>query len=173
MYRFDVRGISKEEASDMIWRYHYSNTLPKLNKYFLGFFSAGQARQNLRLGKDKMAFIQYLRFDGENLALPDSYEVQMKDVEADSGGETEVGTTQRNVVKLGVISIPVSFSVSVVWLGKLTAYKQKEKIRVDYFDTQTLAAKNTEMYVDGFNAVMVKDSSKKGLWTVSFTLKEF
>ena len=32
------------------------------------------------------AFIQYLNFDGENLLLPDSYEVSMSDVEADSGG---------------------------------------------------------------------------------------
>lgn len=120
-----------------------------------------------------MAFIQYLRFDGENLPLPDSYEVQMRDVEADSGGETEAGTTQRDVVRLGVVSIPVSFSVTAAWLGKLTAYKQREKIRVDYFDTQALAMKNTEMYVDGFKAVLVKDSSKKGLWTVSFTLREY
>lgn len=41
MYRFDVREISKEEALDMVQRYHYSNTLPKLNKYFLGFFLEG------------------------------------------------------------------------------------------------------------------------------------
>ena len=39
-----------------------------------------------------MAFIQYLTFDGTALPLPDSYEVQMDDVEADSGGETEAGT---------------------------------------------------------------------------------
>ena len=38
-----------------------------------------------------MAFIQYLTFDGTSLPLPDSYEVQMDDVEADSGGETEAG----------------------------------------------------------------------------------
>ena len=40
-----------------------------------------------------MAFIQYLVFDGMPLPLPDSYEVQMVDIEADSGGETEAGTT--------------------------------------------------------------------------------
>lgn len=44
-----------------------------------------------------MAFIQYLTFDGTALPLPDSYEVQMDDVEADSGGETEAGTVQRDV----------------------------------------------------------------------------
>lgn len=54
-----------------------------------------------------MAFFQYLVFDGENLPLPDSYEVE--DVEADSGGETEAGTTQRDVVRHGVAQIPVSF----------------------------------------------------------------
>ena len=49
-----------------------------------------------------MAFFQYLVFDGENLPLPDSYEVELEDVEADSGGETEAGTTQRDVVRHGV-----------------------------------------------------------------------
>ena len=42
-----------------------------------------------------MAFFQYLVFDGENLPFPDSYEVELEDVEADSSGETEAGTTQR------------------------------------------------------------------------------
>ena len=36
-----------------------------------------------------MAFFQYLNFDGVDLPLPDSYEVDMSDKEADSGGETE------------------------------------------------------------------------------------
>lgn len=38
MYRFDIKEIEREAALRMIQRYHYSNTLPKLNKYFLGFF---------------------------------------------------------------------------------------------------------------------------------------
>ena len=70
-----------------------------------------------------MAYIQYLNFDGTDLPLPDSYEVDMEDKEADSGGETEAGTIQ--------------------------------------------------MYVDGYRVKLEKDTSYKGLWTVSFTLKEF
>jgi len=50
-------------------------------------------------------------FDGTPLPLPDFYEVQMDDVEADSGGETEAGTIQRDVVRLGVATIPVSFTL--------------------------------------------------------------
>lgn len=119
-----------------------------------------------------MAFIQYLRFDGTDLPLPDSYEMELFDVEADSSGETEAGTTQRDVVRMGVVRIEISFSVSASWLQKMTGFKQKEKVNVDYFDTQSLATKKTEMYVEGFKATLVKDSSRKGLWNVSFILKE-
>ncbi|MCI9094218.1 MAG: hypothetical protein HFF36_10625 [Coprobacillus sp.] len=37
-YSFTVKEISKDEALEMIQKYHYSNTLPKLNKHFLGFY---------------------------------------------------------------------------------------------------------------------------------------
>lgn len=120
-----------------------------------------------------MAFIQYLNFDGEDLPLPDSYEVELKDVEADSGGETEAGTRQRDVVRTGVVTIAVAFSVSPVWLQKLTEYKNKDKIQVGYFDTESLAVKRTEMFVEGFKAKLHKDTSYKGLWSVGFTLREF
>ena len=120
-----------------------------------------------------MAYIQYLALDGVPLPLPDSYGVQMSDVEADSGGETEAGTTQRDVVRMGVVSIPVTFSVSPKWLKVLTGFKQKEKLVVDYFDTETLETRQTEMFIDGYKASLVKDTSYKGLWKVSFTLKEF
>ena len=118
-----------------------------------------------------MAFIQYLNFDGEDLPLPDSYEVELKDVEADSGGETEAGTKQRDVVRTGVVTNTVSFSVSPAWLKKLTEYKNRDKIQVRYFDTETLDVKQTEMFVEGFKAKLEKDKSYKGLWNVSFTLK--
>lgn len=61
-----------------------------------------------------MAFFQYLNFDGVDLPLPDNYEVDMEDKEADSGGETEAGTIQRDVVRAGVVTISVSFSVTCV-----------------------------------------------------------
>ena len=67
-----------------------------------------------------MAFFQYLIFDGVDLPLPDSYEVDMTDKEADSGGETEAGTVQRDVVRTGVVTISVSFSVTQKWLRLLT-----------------------------------------------------
>lgn len=120
-----------------------------------------------------MAFIQYLMFDGTPLPMPDSYEVEMADVEADSGGETEAGTTQRDVIRSGVVTIPVSFSLSPKWVKAMTEFRRKPKIAVEYFDTETLEARRTEMYMEGYKEGLVKDTSYKGLWKVSFTLKEF
>ncbi len=120
-----------------------------------------------------MAFLQYLVFDGVPLPLPDSYEIGLEDVEADSGGETEAGTMQRDVVRLGVVNISVSFSVSPRWLKLLTGFKQQERISVDYLDTETLEMRRTGMFMEGYKAGLVKDTSFKGLWKVSFTLREF
>ena len=55
---------------------------------------------------------------------------QLEDVKADSGGETEAGTTQRDVVRHGVVRIPVLFSVTAKWLKKLAGYAKKDKISV-------------------------------------------
>ena len=76
-------------------------------------------------------------------------------------------------VRLGVHTIDVSFSVTPKWLKKLTVYKQKAKIAVKFFDTETLEVKAAEMYITGYKAKLEKDTSYKGLWTVSFTLNEF
>ena len=120
-----------------------------------------------------MAHMQYLVFNNENIPMPASYSVSLSDVEADSGGVTEAGTTQRDVVRQGGVNISVSFSVTAKWLKALTAYSKQDKLSVDYFDTETADMKNTEMYVEGFKAKLEKDTSYRGLWTVSFTLKEF
>ena len=58
-----------------------------------------------------MAFTNYLRIDGTEMPLPTSYDLSLSDVEADSSGETEAGTTQRDIVRSGVGEIYVAFQV--------------------------------------------------------------
>ena len=120
-----------------------------------------------------MAFIQYLNFDGEDIPFPTSYSVDISDVESDAVGETEAGTTQRDVIRSGVYTISVSFQVSAGWLKTLSAYKQKKSIQVKFFDPGSLSVKETAMFVDGYKVDLEKDTSYQGLWKVSFTLKEF
>ena len=78
-----------------------------------------------------MAFIQYLVFNDKPLPLPDSYDIGLSDVEADSGGARE---RPADVVRTGVADISVSFCISK-WV-KLPAYL-KCKIAV-VFDTKQL-----------------------------------
>ena len=120
-----------------------------------------------------MAYNEYLKFEGVLLPMPTSYDVDLTDIEADSSGETEAGTTQRDVVRTGVVSISVSFAVSPSWLKKLTLFSRQNKIAVSYFDTAELELKQIEMFITGFKAKLYKDTSYKGLWNVSFTLNEY
>ena len=120
-----------------------------------------------------MAHMQYLQFNGENIPKPASYSVDLTDVEADSGGMTEAGTTQRDIVREGVVEIKVSFNVSKRWLQKLSAYKKLAKMTVGYLDMGTMKIVNTEMYISGFQSRLAADTSYGSLWEVSFTLKEF
>lgn len=119
-----------------------------------------------------MPLTQLLVFDGEALPHPEKYDVSLASVEADTSGETEAGTKQRDIVRAGVVNIAVSFSVTAGWLHRFSAYAKEDKITVRYFDTDTLTLKTTEMYIDGYQASLYKDTAKKGFWTVTFTLKE-
>lgn len=75
-------------------------------------------------------------------------------------------------MRAGVVTISVSFSVTQKWLRLLTGYKQQEKIRIGFFNLETASVRQAEMYVEGFKAKLKKDTSYKGLWIVSFSLKE-
>ena len=86
---------------------------------------------------------------------------------------TEAGTTQRDVVREGVVQIGVTFRVSKKWLNKFSVYKKMASITVGYLDTATSNIVNTQMYIDGYQVKLVSDTSYGSLWEVSFTLKEF
>ena len=106
-----------------------------------------------------MAHLQYLVFNNENIPMPipmpASYSVNLSDVEADSGGVTEAGTTQRDVVREGVVQIGVTFRVSKKWLNKFSAYKKLASITVGYLDMETMNIVDTQMYIDGYQVKLV------------------
>ena len=120
-----------------------------------------------------MAYLQYLNFNGEDIPEPSSYDMDLSDIEADSGGITEAGTTQRDVVREGVVEIKVSFLVTQKWLKKFSSYKKLASLTVLYLDTSTMEQARTQMYIDGYSVKLHSDTSYGSLWDVSFTLKEF
>ena len=157
-------------GADMILTHHpmIFSGIKKINNHtFTG-------RKILRLIKEDIPyFAMHTNYDVIGMADLSADHLKLQDTrEADSGGETEAGTTQRDVVRHGVARIPVSFSVTAKWLKKLAGYAKLDKISVQYFDVETSELKLSEMYVTGYKAKLKKDTSYKGLWTVSFTLKE-
>lgn len=120
-----------------------------------------------------MAFSHYLNIDGTEMPLPTSYDLSLSDVEAASSGETEAGTTQRDIVRSGVVKISVAFQVSPAWLKKLSALRAKPKLSVEFFNTETMIRESREMYIDGFKTSLAHDTTGKGLWKVSFDLNEY
>ena len=120
-----------------------------------------------------MSFQKYLTIDGMELPLPMSYKLDFRDIESDTSGETEAGTIQRDVVRTGVVSIKVAFNCSPAWVKKFSKLNIKRQLSVEYFNTLTLDSTLTTMYMDNFSVELVKDTSFKGLWEVSFVLNEF
>ncbi len=120
-----------------------------------------------------MAYLQHLVFNNENIPMPAPYSVSLLDVGLDSGRLTGAGTTQRDVVREGVVEIQVSFNVSMRWFQKLSEYKKLMSITIGYLDIATMNVVNTEMYIDGFKRRLAADTSYRGLREMSFTLKEF
>lgn len=49
-YNFEIKEVSKDTALEMVQKYHYSNTLPKLNKHFVGFYLKGKLVGLVTLG---------------------------------------------------------------------------------------------------------------------------
>jgi hypothetical protein len=120
-----------------------------------------------------MAFTQYLRINNTDIPLPVSYDLSLSDVEADSSGDTEAGTKQRDLVRSGMAEISVVLQVSPEWLKKLSAMRKLPKLSVEFFNTETMIPEAREMFMDGFKSSLVHDTGKKGLWKVSFDLKEY
>ena len=78
----------------------------------------------------------------------------------------------RRVVVTGMGAItPIGNSIESFWKGITEGELGIGEIT--YFDTTELEVKQTEMYIEGFKANLEKDTSRKGLWKVSFELKEF
>ena len=116
-----------------------------------------------------------IRFDGESLFTPSSWEEESEVVE--SVNETEAGTDQVIVTRYDKLSVSASFQCSSAWAGKLKAYSKRDSVTVSLYDIETHAYKNRSMRLRSFKAAPVENSEGNrgtdGPWTVSFKLEEF
>lgn len=50
IYKYEIKELNKDDALEMVKKYHYSNTLPKLNKHYMGFYLEDQLVGVVTLG---------------------------------------------------------------------------------------------------------------------------
>ena len=124
-------------------------------------------------GIAKMKHQSYLILEGIELPLPNSYDIEFRDIEAETGGETEAGTIQRDIIRNKVAHISVNFTCSPKFVKQLSKFTKRSILNVKYLDTETLELKETHMYIDKFAVKLIKDTSYKGIWEVSFSLEEY
>lgn len=117
-----------------------------------------------------MSYQVYLSINGQDLPLPDQYELGFFDVVHTH--ETQAGTRQREVIRVGIAQIKVSFSCSPKWVRQLSKFCDQDRLEVSYFDTRTLALKQAWMSLENYQVDLVKDTSFGSLWQVSFQLTE-
>lgn len=113
--------------------------------------------------------MKLLFFDGALIPSPDSYDISTEDLLSDGSGETEAGTQQRDFKRRDVITISLSFTVTVKWLKKFKEYRIKDHILVKYDRSGILEERF--MYMDGYKQKLEHETQSGGIWTVSFDLK--
>lgn len=88
--------------------------------------------------------------------------------------ETEAGTLQRDIKRLGVPHISVSSTVDSTWYQKLYSYYTKgSKITVKYFSPSTLAEATFDGFIQNLTCNLKSDNGTTTYWDVSFEVTAY
>lgn len=113
----------------------------------------------------------------ENNVLPvepgKGYTLSLSDY--DRTDQTEAGTVIREVTRIDIPSISVSFDCDVEMMKEMRSYKNKASLQVKYFDVLSNSddgLSSTKMYITNYKEVMLADTNDGGIWRVTFDLED-
>lgn len=112
----------------------------------------------------------YLKINNIKIPTPDELEFEFNDIESSSGGITQAGIKQRDVLREGVVSITVKLTLTSKWLLKISELLKNRELEVKYFNPYTLTEKTISAYVTNYKINLL---NKYGIWDVSFNLEEY
>ena len=91
----------------------------------------------------------------------------------DNVNKTEAGTSIREVTRVDIPSISVSFDCDAEMLRDMRKYKSKPSVLVEYYDpSKSGDLSEDEMYVKGYSEQMLADTDDGGIWRVKFSLED-
>lgn len=114
-----------------------------------------------------------LKFDSEYFPLTKgTYTLSIQNKETIN--ETEAGTIQRDIKRLGVPHISVSSTIDDTWYKKINDYFiTGASITVGYYSPATLAEATFSGFIQNLTLNAIKDNGTKTYWDVSFEVKAY
>ena len=174
MYRFDIKEIDKEDALRMIRQYHYSNTLPKLNRHFLGFFLGDELVGVVTLGWGTRPRHTIQRMF-PSLDTKDYLEIGrmcMKD-EMPRNSESQMLSQLVNWMKKNLPEIKVLFTWADGMVGKVGyVYQASNFIYAGYSGGEMYMKDGVKLHVRQMKSFLVPSGVKDNRITVRPTLEQ-
>lgn len=114
-----------------------------------------------------------LKFDTEYFPLTKgTYNLSLQNKE--NVKETEAGTLQRDIKRLGVPHLSVTSTVDSTWYQKLQGYYVAgTKVTIKYFSPATLAEASFDGFIQNLTFNLLKDNGTKTYWEASFEVTAY
>ncbi len=101
-----------------------------------------------------------------------SYELTLQNKETVK--ETEAGTLQRDIKRLGVPHLSVSSTVNDTWYQKLQQYYVTgQSVTISYYSPATLAEATFDGFIQNLRYALKKDNGTETDWDVSFEVTAY
>lgn len=171
---FIVREISKEKALEMIKKYHYSNTLPKINRYFLGFFLQGELVGVITLGLGTRPLHTIKRIF-PSLGTDDYLEIgrMCMTEEMPRNSESQMIACCVKWIKSNHKEVKVLFTWADGMLGKPGyVYQASNFIYAGYSGGEMYMKNGAKIHVRQMKGLLLKDGEKDDRITVRPTLEQ-
>lgn len=173
-YDFEVRDISRDESLAMIRTYHYSDTLPKINRHFLGCFLNGQmvGTVTLGLGTRPRHTIQCLF---PSLGTDDYYEIGRMCMTDDMprNSESQMLSAVVKWIRTNEPSVKVLFTWADGIMGKPGyVYQASSFLYAGCIESEIYLRDGVKLHVRGMKSLLVKDPKSDPRITVRPTLEQ-
>lgn len=173
-YKFKVKEIEKKLALEMIQKYHYSNTLPKLNKYFVGFFLNGELVGVVTLGWGTRPRHTIQRIF-PSLDTKDYLEIGRMCMTEDMPRNSESQMISQLIkwIKVNIPELKILFTWADGMLGKVGyVYQASNFLYAGYSGGEMYMKDGVKIHVRQMKSFLVPDGEKDSRITVRPTLEQ-
>ena len=160
---YAIKEITKDEALSMVKKYHYSNTLPKLNKHFIGFYLDDELVGVVTLGWGTRP-VHTIQCLFPSLGTQDYYEIGRMCMTDDMpcGSESQMLKALYKWIKQNCPNIKVLFTWADGMLGKPGyVYQASGFYYAGFIWTDTYFLNGTKIHPRQFRAFITKYEDDK------------